>query len=246
MNEQKILLAKATTEQVEQLDAMVKKMGLIKESDYCEFYEEYNDLILSYDWSDIVFEENGKKGLMNVKGDVVVPAIYDDFSDLAPYYEYPKKVIAYLDGKAALVKRDGEGTPITDFEFSQMEHIPFSPFYAVWKAEDEAHFALMHDGKVFTPYEIEVYGDVVDGGVWLGANGKTGLIYYVGTLIYIKPEYDSIYDEGVGSDFFFVKDGVEGRLMLDGRFIPNEVFDNLTDEEYDELFNVGWLSAVDF
>jgi hypothetical protein len=34
--------------------------------------------------------------------------------------------------------------------------------------------------------------------------------------------------------------------MLDGRFIPNEVFDNLTDEEYDELFNVGWLSAVDF
>ena len=128
MNEQKTLLAKATTEQVEQLDAMVKKMGLIKESDYCEFYEEYNDLILSYDWSDIVFEENGKKWLMNVKGDVVVPAIYDDFSDLAPYYEYPMKVIAYLDGKAALVKRDGKGTPITEFEFTHVERISFSPF----------------------------------------------------------------------------------------------------------------------
>ena len=245
MNEQKTLLAKATTEQVEQLDAMVKKMGLIKESDYCEFYEEYNDLILSYDWSDIVFEENGKKGLMNVKGDVVVPAIYDDFSDLAPYYEYPKMVIAYLDGKAALVKRDGKGTPITEFEFTHVERISFSPFYAVCK-EDKSHFALLYQGKVITPYELETYDAAVDGGIVLGANGKRGLLYYVDQLLYIKPEYDNVYDEGVGSDFFFVKDGVEGRLTMDGRFIPNEVFDNLTDEEYDELWKVGWLSAADF
>lgn len=246
MMEQKTTLPQAGIEQVKQLDEMVSKMGTIPEADYCEFYEEYNDLIFSYDWNDIVFEENGKKGLKNVKGQVVVPAIYDDFSDLAPYYEYPKRVIAYLNGKAALVKRDGEGSSITDFEFSRMERIPFTAFYAVWKENDEAHFALMYDGKVFTPYEIEVYGDVVDGGVWLGANGKTGLLYYVGGIIYIKPQYDSIYDEGVGSDFFFVKDGVAGRLTLDGRFIPNEVWDNLTDDEYDELWQVGWLSTVDF
>ncbi len=246
MMEQKTTLPQAGIEQVKQLDEMVSKMGTIPEADYCEFYEEYNDLIFSYDWNDIVFEENGKKGLKNVKGQVVVPAIYDDFSDLAPYYEYPKRVIAYLNGKAALVKRDGEGSSVTDFEFSRMERIPFTAFYAVWKENDEAHFALMYDGKVFTPYEIEVYGDVVDGGVWLGANGKTGLLYYVGDIIYIKPQYDSIYDEGVGSDFFFVKDGVAGRLTLDGRFIPNEVWDNLTDDEYDELWQVGWLSTVDF
>lgn len=246
MIEKNTTLPQADIEQVKQLDEMVSKMGTIPEADYCEFYEEYNDLIYSYDWNDIVFEENGKKGLKNVKGQVVVPAMYDDFSDLAPYYEYPKRVIAYLNGKVALVKRDGEGSPITDFEFSQMERIPFTPFYAVWKEEDEAHFAVMYDGKVITPYEIEVYGDVVDGGVWLGANGKTGLLHYVGEIIYIKPQYDSIYDEGVGSDFFFVKDGVAGRLTLDGRFIPNEVWDNLTDDEYDELWQVGWLSAVDF
>ena len=246
MIEKNTTLPQADIEQVKQLDEMVSKMGTIPEADYCEFYEEYNDLIASYDWNDIVFEENGKKGLKDVKGQVVVPALYDDFSDLAPYYEYPKRVIAYLNGKVALVKRNGEGTPITDFEFSQMERIPCSPFYAVWKEEDDAHFAVMYDGKVITPYEIEVYGDVVDGGVWLGANGKTGLLYYVGEIIYIKPQYDSIYDEGVGGDFFFVKDGVAGRLTLDGRFIPNEVWDNLTDDEYDELWQVGWLSAVDF
>ena len=247
MMEHQTTLPQAGIEQVKQLDEMVSKMGTILESDYCEFYEEYNDLIASYDWNDIVFEENGKKGLKNVKGQVVVPALYDDFSDLAPYYEYPKRVIAYLNGKVALVKRDGEGSPITDFEFSQMEHIPYSPFYAVLKEDDEAHFAIMmYDGKVITPYELETYCEAVNDAILLGANGKTGLLHYVGEIVYIKPQYDSIYDEGVGSDFFFVKGGVAGRLTLDGRFIPNEVWDNLTDDEYDELWQVGWLSAVDF
>ena len=73
------------------------------------------------------------------------------------------KVIAYLDGKAALVKRDGKGTPITEFEFTHVERISFSPFYAVCK-EDKSHFALLYQGKVITPYELETYDAAVDGG----------------------------------------------------------------------------------
>ena len=38
-------------------------------------------------------------------------------------------------------------------------------------------------------------------------------------LFDIKPEYDEIYDEGVGSDFIFVKDGKKGRVTLDKKFV---------------------------
>ena len=34
-----------------------------------------------YDWFDTVFEENGKLGLKDIKGDVVVPAKYDEFQE---------------------------------------------------------------------------------------------------------------------------------------------------------------------
>ena len=34
-----------------------------------------------YDWFDMVFEENGKLGLKDIKGDVVVPAKYDGFQE---------------------------------------------------------------------------------------------------------------------------------------------------------------------
>jgi hypothetical protein len=86
-----------------------------------------------------VFEENGKKGLKNVKGEVVVPAIYDNYGILEPYYLKLSPVVAQLDGKVALVERDGKGTPYTDFEYHYIEPILFSNLYAVWKKEDLKH-----------------------------------------------------------------------------------------------------------
>ena len=241
---------KATKEQAERLDFVISEMDRIKNGEtselkYYKLLSEYDELMSNYDWSDEVFEENGKKGLKNVKGEVVVPAIYDNYGILEPYYLKLSPVVAQLDGKVALVERDGKGTPYTDFEYHYIEPILFSNLYAVWKKEDLKHFALMVCGVVITPYEIDDYGMPCDGVIPLAANGKKGLLAEELGLIYIKPEYDEVYDEGVGSDFIFVKDGVKGRVTLDKQFISDDDFNKLSTEEQDDLSDAGFIRAPD-
>lgn len=242
---------KATKEQTERLDFVISEMDRIKNGETSEFkyyklLSEYDELMSNYDWSDEVFEENGKKGLKNVKGEVVVPAIYDNYGILEPYYLKLRPVAAQLDGKVALVERDGKGTPYTDFEYHYIEPILFSNLYVVWKKEDLKHFALMVCGVVITPYEIDDYWIPCDGVIPLAANGKKGLLAEELGLIYIKPEYDEVYDEGVGSDFIFVKDGVKGRVTLDKQFISDDDFNKLSTEEQDDLSDAGFIRAPDF
>lgn len=244
---------KATKEQAERLDYLMEEMKNLEnsynadsEAQYMTLGQEYTNLISDYDWHDEEFDENGKKGLKNVKGEIVVPAIYDSFFMREPYFLKSKPVGAKLNGQAALVKRDGKGTPITEFEYLYIEPIIFTQLYAVWKKEDNKHFALMCNGKVITPYEIEDYGMACDGAVLLIANSKKGLVLFEQyEPIYIKPEYDDIYNDGCGSEFTFIKDGAEGRTTLDGKFISKEEFEKLSDEEQDDLHDAGFISAAD-
>lgn len=64
-------------------------------------------------------------------------------------------------------------------------------------------------------------------------------------LIYISPEYDEIYGGCVGEDFVFVKDGVEGWVTLDKRFISKEEYHNLPEDEQDDLLDGGFICSVD-
>ena len=65
---------KATAELAERLDYVDSEIDRMKDDDH-RFYEakyqelcrEYHDLVFNYDWYDVVFEENGKKGMKNVK-----------------------------------------------------------------------------------------------------------------------------------------------------------------------------------
>ena len=243
-------IVKATAELAERLDYVDSELDKMKDDDslfydakYQELCQEHHDLVFNYDWYDVVFEENGKKGMKNVKGEIVVPAIYDGFCIPEPYYHKSMPVGAKLGDKVALVTRDGKGTPITEFEYHFVARIPFTVIYAVWKKEDLKHFALMVCQKVITPYEIEAYGEVCDGTVRLVSEGKTGMLAYEIGLIYIKPEYDEIYDNGVGNDFVFVKDGKSGRVTLDKRFISDEDFEILTEDEQYDLEEIGFIYA---
>lgn len=245
---------KATKQQADQLEAIQAELEKFKdcvdvysESKYLELLQKREDLKANYDWTDEVFEENGKKGLKNIKGEVVVPAIYDDFGPLESYSYYCNlsSVVAKFGDYMALVKRDGTGTPITEFEYHYIEPICFLPIYAVWKKNDLKHFALMIDGEVITPYEIEKYYMQCNGVLPLEANGKAGMLAYDLGLIYIKPEYDELYDDGFGSDFTFVKDGKKGRVTLDKRFISDEEYNSLSEEEQDNLEDVGFICSYD-
>lgn len=245
--------AKATKEQALRLDYLMAEMKNLEksynadsEAQYMKLGQEYAKLMSDYDWLDEEFEENGKKGLKNVKDEIVVPAIYEEFCMREPYFLKSKSVGAKFNGQFGLVERDGKGTPITEFEYQYIEPIIFTHLYAVWKKEDEKHFALMCDGKVITPYEIEDYGMPCDGAVLLCANGKKGLILFEQyEPMYIKPEYDDIYDDGCGSEFTFIKDGAPGRVTLDGKFISDDEFNSMSEEEQDDLHDAGFISATD-
>lgn len=238
---------KATAELADKLDCLEAKIKRADRDDknYLRLLQEREDLIYEYDWFDEVFEENGKKGLRNIRDEVVVPAIYDGFGMLHPYYLPMMLVGAMKDDKFGLVKRDGKGTPTTDFEFHYVEPIPFTLFNIAFKAEDLHHFAIIVLNKVFTPYELVNYYLPCDDHIILkGDNDKYGIIG-LSSLIYISPEYDDIIDNGIGDDFTFIKDGVKGRVTIDKRFISDEEYDNLSDEEQDELCDTGFICAPD-
>ena len=52
-------------------------------------------------------------------------------------------------------------------------------------------------------------------------------------------------DQGFGDDFLFVKDGVEGYVTLDKRFISKAEYAKLDPEAQDELLEVGFIGSVD-
>ena len=238
---------KATAELADKLDSLEAEIKRADRDDknYLRLLQEREDLMHGYDWFDEVFEENGKKGLRNIRGEVVVPAIYDGFGMLHPYYLPMMLVGAIKDDKFGLVKRDGKGTPTTDFEFHYVESIPYTLFNFAFKSEDLNHFALIVLNKVFTPYElVDFYRPCDDHIILKGDNDKYGIIG-MGSLIYISPEYDDIIDNGIGEDFTFIKDGVKGRVTMDKRFISDEDYDSLSDEEQDELYDIGFISAPD-
>lgn len=245
--ETKEIKPKATLAEAERLDFLSAKMKELNDEESqlecIPYKKEYYEYLEKYDWSDIVFEENGKKGLKNVKGEIVVPAIYDDFTMLLPYFN-KSEIGAKHDGKVGLVKRDGKGTPVTPFEFQYIEPIYFLPIYAVWKPEDLHHFAIMAANTVITPYEIEDYDMPAYGIIPLFANGKKGLLI-IDNLVYVKPEFDEILYP-YGEECTFYKDGKKGSVTWDGRFLTDEDYDNLSEEEMEEVDNIGFIRALDW
>ena len=243
---------KATRVQVERMKEIYAELNKIEGSFVEEL--EFNHLLLlheldnlkeNYDWLDEVFEENNKKGLKNILGEVVVPAIYDKFGMLMPYYMETKPVGALLDGNFGLVKRDGKGTPVTEFIYRAIIPIPFCDVYVVFNKEDRSHFALMMSGRVITPYEIENHEMPCDDAIIISADGKKGIFYYGYDIVYIKPEYDEVYSQGIGENFIFVKDGKKGYVTLDKRFISIDDLEMLDYEEYEEISKIGFISSPD-
>ena len=245
-------LPKATRAQVERMDEIYAEISEFEGSfvEDLEFrhlllLQELEDLKENYDWLDEVFEENNKKGLKNILGEVVVPAIYDRYGMLMPYYMKNKPVGALLDGNFGLVKRDGKGTPVTEFIYRVIIPIPFCDVYVVFNKEDRSHFALMMAGTVITPYEIENHEMPCDDAIIISADGKKGIFYYGYDIVYIKPEYDEVYSQGIGENFIFVKDGKKGYVTLDKRFISIDDFEMLDYEEYEEISKIGFISSPD-
>lgn len=242
---------KPTMAQIEHYDYLNAEKHRLLKLDYNTIKDELQkvlderlELAQKYDWFDVVFEENGKKGLKNVKGEIVVPAIYDGFNFTCSYLYPNEYAVARKGDKVGLVECNGKGTPHSAFEFSYIKPIPFlSEVHIACKEGDDKHFALLVGGKEFTPYELTKYYEPCDGYmVVCNEDNKCGFLD-LEQLIYVSPEFDDIYDEGEGSDITFVKDGKEGILTYDKKFISKEDYNKMSDDEQDRILDEGYFNV---
>jgi hypothetical protein len=123
-------------------------------------YDELKMLLDKYNTFDIVFEENGKKGLKDIAGRVRVPALYEDFAETYSYHWGRSMPVAArnAEGKYALVAADGAGTPLCDFEYDYISYLRAtnSHYMCVKKSGDGVLKGILDGkGRLIVPCEME-------------------------------------------------------------------------------------------
>lgn len=207
----------------------------ILESDEYELHykaiEKFED---EYDLSTVVFEEDGKCGLKDAAGDVLIPAIYDEIG-YTFHDNFRDKPVAVLRGeKAALVKPDGKGTPITNFEYDDISLVgsptcPYEEFYLITIGEKCGLFDVY--GNICIPMGAdEIFEPHYDTIPYM-KDGKYGF-----ASISIGKTTDAIYDDYEYKEEYLVviKDGERGHIDIEGQFTtdPEKKYFNYIDWHY--------------
>ena len=200
------------------------------------YIEKMSDLENKYNWFGIVFEENGKKGVKDVGGTILVPAIYDDIAFTYDYCYFRGLPIAVVkDGKLGLVTSDGKGTPLSEFDFDTISMMECHSYYILGKSEEKKCKVVDHKGNTVVDFGADkVYDDTQS--VIYEQDGKFGMVSLTFGM-HIPPIYDEIIDEGQDSLYTFVKDGVSGYLTEENVFVTKEHLESLNDDEYDDLYD---------
>ena len=99
-----------------------------------EKYEQYHE----------VYEENGKFGIKDHQGNVLVPAHYDFLRTPYVYVDDLRSlpVIAQRDGKMGLVMPDGKETVVLDFIYDDIELRDEPPYFEAYAGEGKTLFDL--------------------------------------------------------------------------------------------------------
>ena len=163
-------------------------------ADVNDCVEEQQNLHEKYNFFDQVFEENGLKGLKDVKGKVLIPARYHGFHETFDYNHFRKYPIgAYNEeGKCALITTDGTGTELTPFEYDGIAKFTWYDMYITKKGDKKGLLNLK--GEVLAPCELDTIYDAFNDIIQLEQGDKCGLITADGRL-YVKPIYDEITDK---------------------------------------------------
>ena len=183
-------------------DLVIEVLNIKTRLDRINLYREYeminlmnsqkSEIMDSYDWSDQEFEADGKIGLTDCFGEVLIPAEYDETWYRANYFVTREKPIACKkDDKWGMVLPDGKGTIVTEFRY---DNLFLGEYYSFWNfivvAMEDKYGFIDIKGNSLTPIELdEIYqpGDKM-GKVRKG--DKFGFIYYNGD--YIEPVYEEI------------------------------------------------------
>ena len=208
-----------TTEVVNQKLAILSQMNAALQD---QNYEEANaKLALSkalnekYNFFDQVFEENGKQGVKDITGKVLVPALFSDFCETYHYDALRGKPLGALNeqGKCALVTTDGTGTTLTPFEYDAIHISAYDNYYI--SRQGDKRGVIQPNGTVVVPCIIDEIWEPVNGITLFASNGKHGLFTNWGT--YVEPVYDEI-EEKDEKPYARLGD-TWGYLDIEGQFI---------------------------
>lgn len=108
-----------------------------------------------YDWSHRVFtdETTGKKGVVDVEGTVIIPALYDDYPQVGTFRVFSNRQhVARKGDKYGIVSANGKGEALTGFVYDSLRWDPYTPFYiAQWGGEKKYFGLITHRGEVIVP-----------------------------------------------------------------------------------------------
>lgn len=169
---------------------------------------------MALDMRDVIFEEDGNKGLRRVTGEIVVPALFDGFPeryDVIFQLEFGIGTIPVIrNNKYALCVMDGSGHLLTDFIFDNI----YMYFYG-----SSTYFVVEHQGKKglvdsraneIIPCEMdEIYEQMdTDGIIPYRKSTKWGLLHFgVNTGVVFDDVLISSedYAQGkIGEEWFYI------------------------------------------
>ena len=199
---------KSTEEIVKELKEAEKRFEKATGAEWEALAERIHQINTEYNWFDMPFEENGRMGIKDALGKVIVPAKFDDYIETYTPFFRSGAMPMIINGKAVLVKTDGSGDVLPGTECDKIFLMPFSPYFALYKGDKFAIFAS--NGKMFVDFVCDNCTEFSNGLAVYTANGKEGAIYNNGAVLPAKfdefgsPELDSFLCVRVGEEWGYV------------------------------------------
>ena len=192
-----------------------------------------NDVVDKYDVNTVIFEgPDGKKGMKDILGNVLVPARYDGFDFVYNALMDPRSTIpAIQDGKWCIVKTDGSGEEIVAAVYDDIYFLrPWFPAYLYKKDGGSACGIILCDGTEFTEPIIDKFCEPTQS-FFFQSGGLWGLWQYCDWIV--PPIYDNIEVVGEFEDpLLFTLNGVTGYVRQGScEFVPQSVVDAIEDED---------------
>jgi len=220
---------KATAEDLKTYEEFEKRMNSLDPVDNKREWDETakagNDFVDSHDWFTIVIEKDGKEGVMDLDGTVLVPPIFDKvaYTYSRIHVNANKPVVVVNNGKFGIVRADGTGEMLLPCEHDFIQLTDLLHFFLVIDNGKIMFVSLL--GKQLTPQTVDAVRDELNEVFVLASGDKLGL-YDFNNDLFIQPSYDNI-DLGDGDEYVIAyKDGTAGYLSaVDGHFIPKEEYD---------------------
>ena len=217
-------ITKAVCEQITVINNRIREIlsgnTANNEKELMKLYQEYWTIRAEYDILDRTFEEDGKMGVVDIIGNVVVPALYKDYAELhnrAVYSQLPVPACDFND-KYALVTSDGKGTPLCEFEYDKIIFLRGSNnyFVCVKKVGERMQAGVIDSkGEVIVPCEMDKVFFASNRFACVRKDGKMGVLTMNGD--YFAPIYDEV--EANKGYLAVCKRGRWGYLGSKGEFV---------------------------